>query len=1340
MLLMLPGVIAQEEDLVCHYPGQTYEFTTICDDNWVYKWTATDGTFKDGVDDTCSINWTAPSVGAEKNVTLYVTAYNNQSYDEQMFVSCIAMAEKNVTICPLVGITVIKDADPDDITQEFEFAIRGEDVLGGTFAEDFGLYGVGTGLGNSWTNNTLLPGTYIVNESTLYCWNLTNIACDGNALVEFGDGETFHADYAPGDTSVKIVLGSGSSSICTFTNIKKLPGIEVVKTANYGPDPDTPVLNPGTNISYWINVTNTGEVNLTDVKVTDLKLGLNDETFSTDLGVGFSVNKTYYYIVDDSDMCNNIDNTVMVNATNSCDDAVVSDTDGWSIPTDITQSFDIIKTPNVTAPVHVGDVIGYTIVVTNTGNVNATLVNVTDVLTSLSHPTSLETKWTLLKLAPGENTTLQTNYTVVLADIPGSINNIATVTSFVGPCGGLDINEWDSKTIPTDYTANITVTKTANYGPCPDNPAGLGTNITYTINVTNTGEVNLTNVKITDIMLGLDGDSIPGLDVLEPGKSKEATFYHEVTAPELCGEIINTVEVNATVDVDLVSGFGLNQDEYVSDTDTWCVPTICPTEFDVRKIALNKTVQRCDEITYLIQIRSDFDTLENVTVKDVFDKDVEFISASPEPDDDGIWRFAKVNVTSLPADETDSDWKTLITLTVKVPDKQDFEYDMAQGVTGEGFVNVKNDYSTTYKSYVITNCIELTTDTIPGQVFKDCVSVTVTIDPGTELSTREHGSGTYESEELVAVRTENKSISMDKDMAATYSSTTLGLYNNRTVTYSSRWTEEANAKNRVTGTSLSEQYRYATTIDRESSFFLDENESVMNIDSEFDGMGHIGFLKMETNSSTYHDTPTAEIREDYVGSFKVLEHADEYGSGVSYEKTTTGSGFVVGDRRVGESQRSYESGTGTYDSEEIIETATNYIAKDISLVYAPMNQSLTDDVSISASQKWKEGMYSTTPQTSYIGEEFTSLDYLDKETIAKGINEMNTEASFEGRARFRALLESSNQSEPLVDFDEQYDGDYSIERNVLFTGVPKYDKPHLNVTKTLDSLVEEDDGDEEREVATYTITIENDGNEGLEPVHVTDYFPPGASFIDSSLRPDEVTDTFANWTLTHLNIGDVAAITLRLDVTSYHPDELVNTVVVCGDYDNENETVCARNYSALEIDWLTCCPSGPVSVTTTAELDEENENVVRYSVEIRNAEDVTRVATVTDWLPDGMELIDSSIPFASYDGGVVVWNLIDIEPLGTETIEFSALAPGDGRFTNTVEVDPRSVDGPVVQPVSASCVIDVGIVEDECGSVSCDSWQPPNWEFEHYGYGSDETSCEDLSCASCDGTDYILAP
>ncbi len=114
-------------------------------------------------------------------------------------------------------------------------------------------------------------------------------------------------------------------------------------------------------------------------------------------------------------------------------------------------------------------------------------------------------------------------------------------------------------------------------------------------------------------------------------------------------------------------------------------------------------------------------------------------------------------------------------------------------------------------------------------------------------------------------------------MAATFGTTTLGLYHNRTLNYSSRWTEEARAKNRITGASMSESYRYATRIVRDSSLDVDKNGSTLTIDSEFEGMGHIGFLKKDPRSGS-KSTPTFEAREEYAGSFKVLEKVDQYGS------------------------------------------------------------------------------------------------------------------------------------------------------------------------------------------------------------------------------------------------------------------------------------------------------------------------------------------------------------------------------------------------------------------------------------------------------------------------------
>ncbi|HPE62974.1 MAG TPA: lamin tail domain-containing protein [Methanothrix sp.] len=518
------------------------------------------------------------------------------------------------------------------------------------------------------------------------------------------------------------------------------------------------------------------------------------------------------------------------------------------------------------------------------------------------------------------------------------------------------------------------------------------------------------------------------------------------------------------------------------------------------------------------------------------------------------------------------------------------KFNMNQAISGAGFVNVNNGYATP-----------------AGDVIS------------TELYTREHGSGSYESEEVtrlirenrfikfynVSIKAGNASIEMDKDVSARYTTTMLGLPRNRSVTYSSTWTEESWSKskmttpvvgskescekvyhrpwcyhvdqiipenliwfsspadayangyracldciqNNVSYTTMSESYRYATSIDRESHIVRDQNRSTMIVESEFDGIGHIGVLKLSDPGASVHGVPVIEAREDYIGSFKILDRIDEENSSLTFNKSTSGTGFAATSKRIREGQKTYESGTGVYNSEELIDTETNYIAKDLNVIHSPMNQTLTEEVSINSSLRWKEGVWSRIRNTdfigeeytSFIGEEYTSADRLKKETEVRGLNEMETKANFSGKARYRTILRDE------VDQDEEYEGDYSIRRMIIFTGIPKYDQPHINVTKTGD--IDLLNCSERASTVLYTITLENDGNRALGPIYVKDIFPPGAAFIEpSSLRPTELTAGSANWTLTHLAIGDSTSIDICLDVVNCPDGELTNQAVASGGY------------------------------------------------------------------------------------------------------------------------------------------------------------------------------------------------
>ena len=362
----------------------------------------------------------------------------------------------------------------------------------------------------------------------------------------------------------------------------------------------------------------------------------------------------------------------------------------------------------------------------------------------------------------------------------------------------------------------------------------------------------------------------------------------------------------------------------------------------VEKTASVSEVERGETVTYTIRLFNTGDLpATDVVVKDFFNREVELSFVSPPPDPDGLWRF----------DEIGPNESVSITLVVRVP-RHDLKYEHESGVRGVGFVNVANAYKTSLDPYVLRNEVFVTfyNQTLGAEDrASDVEDVSVLGERGTELNSMEHGSGLYESDEVVSVLTENRSISMDKEVSAVYEPTTLGLYRNRTVAYSSRWTEEARAKNRATGTSMSESYRYATSIDRESRMKLDKNESTMEVESEFEGTGHLGFFKTSNPASSDGRSPKFEFLEDYTGSFRVYERVDQYGSSVTSEKSASGEGLVSADKRLGESQRSRESGSGSYESDEVIATHTSYIAKDVRLVSAPTSTRLTGDVFVNSS-------------------------------------------------------------------------------------------------------------------------------------------------------------------------------------------------------------------------------------------------------------------------------------------------------------------------------------------------------------------------------------------------------
>ncbi len=195
-----------------------------------------------------------------------------------------------------------------------------------------------------------------------------------------------------------------------------------------------------------------------------------------------------------------------------------------------------------------GDVIHYTITV-SVGcfpPVNLAKVNVTDSLIDLDGPFGDNNNDGILNHM--EFWTYTGNYTVTEDDVCNdTIINTVTVNA-TGPNGNVLEDVEVSYCIPTIFSSILNVTKTADYnfgmgGPKP------GDIITYAINVTNPGNVNLTDVNVTDSQIDLTG---PRGDVnddqyLNTSEIWTYTGTYTVTEKDICGGCVNnTVTASAT--------------------------------------------------------------------------------------------------------------------------------------------------------------------------------------------------------------------------------------------------------------------------------------------------------------------------------------------------------------------------------------------------------------------------------------------------------------------------------------------------------------------------------------------------------------------------------------------------------------------------------------------------------------------------------------------------------------------------------------------------------------------------------------------------------------------------
>ena len=401
------------------------------------------------------------------------------------------------------------------------------------------------------------------------------------------------------------------------------PSITLVKSADSSDLSSPPAA--GDRITYNLAVTNTGNVTLTDIAVADPMLAAIPGSPVAMLAPGESQVLTAVYELTQADLdAGHVENTATVEGE-APDGTTVTDISGTDAANDDptivaltdTPGIALVKTADtsgISVPALAGDRVTYNLTVTNTGNVTLTDIAVADPMLGAipGSPVAM--------LAPGESQVLVAVYELTQADLDaGGIENTATAEG-QAPDGGTvtDISGTDTTNdnpTVTDLTTApaIALLKAADASGVSV-PATIGDEITYAFTVTNTGNVTLTDIAVTDPVLA----AIPGSPVaaLAPGESQVLTAVYELTQTDIDrGEVENTATTQGEAPdgtiVEDISGTDMTND------DPTLTPLVSQPAIALVKAAdasgVSVPVAIGDEITFAFTVTN----TGNVTLTDI---------------------------------------------------------------------------------------------------------------------------------------------------------------------------------------------------------------------------------------------------------------------------------------------------------------------------------------------------------------------------------------------------------------------------------------------------------------------------------------------------------------------------------------------------------------------------------------------------------------------------------------------------------------------------------------------------------------------------------------------------
>jgi uncharacterized repeat protein (TIGR01451 family)/LPXTG-motif cell wall-anchored protein len=364
-------------------------------------------------------------------------------------------------------------------------------------------------------------------------WSCVNATTGSSTALPSGAG-----------TTKTIAPAVGDDITCTVTNTARASTLGMVKHAGTPIDANGDgITDAGDSIQYTFTVTNTGDLPMSNISVTDAKVGAVTCPVAT-LAPGASeeCSANSSYTITPADVTGgSVDNSATAQGTPPGSTVPRSSTPSTTTtPTTApAPALSLVKSadPSDAASYTVGQQIAYHFAVTNTGNVPVNNIAIDEgAFTGTGTMSSVVCPQTTL--AAGAQEVCEATYTLTQADVDnGSITNAATATGT--PTGSITPigSPPSTVSVPTPPQPGLTIAKTAN----PGTITAAGQTVTYSFLLTNTGNVTLQNVTVADS--GFSGTGTLGpiacpTTTLVAGQVETCTAAYTVTQADVDAGIL----------------------------------------------------------------------------------------------------------------------------------------------------------------------------------------------------------------------------------------------------------------------------------------------------------------------------------------------------------------------------------------------------------------------------------------------------------------------------------------------------------------------------------------------------------------------------------------------------------------------------------------------------------------------------------------------------------------------------------------------------------------------------------------------------------------------------------